>query len=182
VKTIIGIDPGLASTGYGIIACTGSEYRHIAHGCITTGAGEQIEHRLLKIHEELSRIIDTYNPHEAGIETIYFAKNIKTAIPVAESRGVVLFLLASKKVEVFEYTPLEIKKAVAGRGRAEKDQVQNMIRIIFNMKTIPKPDHAADALAVAFCHSSNAYFQKAVKSVECPPVKKWPAKKRGWNV
>ncbi|MBN1411695.1 MAG: crossover junction endodeoxyribonuclease RuvC [Spirochaetales bacterium] len=162
MKTVIGIDPGLSATGYGVIRYAGDSVEYVTHGCIKTLPGDAIEQRLLKVYTELAGVIDEYKPEEAGVETIYFAKNIQTAIPVAHCRGTILLLLAVKHVEVFEYTPLEVKKAVVGKGRAEKDQVQNMIKIIFGMKEIPRPDHASDGLAIAFCHSSNALYRKTI--------------------
>lgn len=158
MKVILGIDPGLAATGYGIITCEGSHFRCVAHGAIRTFPKDNIGMRLVQIHREIDRIISVYAPEEAGIETLYFSKNSKSAIPVAQARGVILFALASRGVSFAEYTPLELKQAVVGRGKAEKVQVQQMLKMIFKLKEVPTPDHAADALAAAFCHANFSSF------------------------
>lgn len=162
MKVILGIDPGLASTGYGIIQCAGSRFRCIVHGTIRTSPRDGMGERLVQIHKGITDIITTYDPEEAGIETIYFSKNSKSAIPVAQARGVVLYTLASRGVPFAEYTPLELKQAVVGKGRAEKIQVQEVIKMIFNLKELPTPDHAADALAAAFCHANYSSFRSYV--------------------
>jgi crossover junction endodeoxyribonuclease RuvC len=115
--------------------------------------------RLIQIHQGIMDIIKTYNPEEAGIETVYFSKNSRSAIPVAQARGVVLYTLASQGVPFAEYTPLELKQAVVGNGRAEKVQVQQMLRMILNLAELPRPDHASDALAAAFCHANFSSFR-----------------------
>jgi len=170
MKVILGIDPGLASTGYGIIHCSGSRFRCITYGTIRTSPREPMGRRLVQIHTGIERIIRTYTPNEAGIETLYFSKNSKSAIPVAQARGVVMYTLAAEGVPFGEYTPLELKQAVAGSGRAEKSQVQKVLKIIFNLKEIPNPDHAADALAAAFCHANFSEFQSHVSASRGPHV------------
>jgi crossover junction endodeoxyribonuclease RuvC len=159
MKVILGIDPGLASTGYGVIRCAGSRFRCIVHGTVRTSPRDEMGDRLVQIHRGIMDIISAYEPEEAGIETVYFSKNSKSAIPVAQARGVVLFTLASRGVPFAEYTPLELKQAVVGNGRAEKAQVQQVLKMIFNLKEIPKPDHASDALAAAFCHANFSDFR-----------------------
>ena len=159
MKIILGIDPGLAFTGYGVIRCSGSRFRCIAHGTVQTSPRDGMGERLVQIHQGIMDIITTYEPEEAGIETVYFSKNSKSAIPVAQARGVVLYTLASRGVPFYEYTPLELKQAVVGNGRAEKAQVQQVLKMIFNLKEIPKPDHASDALAAAFCHANFSDFR-----------------------
>ena len=166
MKVILGIDPGLASTGYGIIQCAGSRFRCIVYGTIRTSPRDGMGERLVQIHKGITDIITTYDPEEAGIETIYFSKNSKSAIPVAQARGVVLYTLASRGVPFAEYTPLELKQAVVGKGRAEKIQVQEVIKMIFNLKELPTPDHAADALAAAFCHANYSSFRSYVAGSE----------------
>ena len=152
MSIILGIDAGLAATGYGIIRAEGNKHFHIAHGTITTEPGGNEGSRLLVIQQQLDKIIEQYRPDEAGVETLYFAKNVKTALPVAEARGVILVTLAKQMIPSHGYTPLEVKQAVVGRGRAEKRQIQEMVRLILGLKEPPKPDHAADALAIAICH------------------------------
>jgi crossover junction endodeoxyribonuclease RuvC len=159
MKVILGIDPGLASTGYGVIRCSGSRFRCITHGTVRTSPRDGMGERLVQIHLGIRDIVTTYEPDEAGIETVYFSKNSKSAIPVAQARGVVLYTLASLGVPFSEYTPLELKQAVVGNGRAEKVQVQQVLKMIFNLAELPKPDHASDALAAAFCHANFSGFR-----------------------
>jgi crossover junction endodeoxyribonuclease RuvC len=166
MKVILGIDPGLASTGYGIIKCAGSRFRCIVHGTIRTSPRDGMGERLVQIHRGITDIITTYDPEEAGIETIYFSKNFKSAIPVAQARGVVMYTLASRGVPFAEYTPLELKQAVVGKGKAEKIQVQEVLKMILNLKELPTPDHAADALAAAFCHANYSSFRSHVAGSE----------------
>jgi crossover junction endodeoxyribonuclease RuvC len=170
MRLILGIDPGLASTGYGIIRLSGSRFRCVTHGTVRTSPREGMGERLVKIHQGIMEIIRNYGPDEAGIETVYFSKNSKSAIPVAQARGVVLFTLASQGVPFAEYTPLELKQAVAGNGRAEKAQVQEVLRMIFNLDEPPSPDHAADALAAAFCHANFSDFRRLVADSRNPRV------------
>jgi crossover junction endodeoxyribonuclease RuvC len=155
MRTILGIDPGLATTGYGIIRADGQRHVHVCHGVIVTKPENPRSRRLSHLFTELNAVIDRYHPQEAAVETLYFSKNRKTALPVAEARGVILVCLALQDVPCSEYTPLQVKKAVLGRGRAEKRQIQEMIKIIFGLAKIPRPDDAADAIAAAFCHSNN---------------------------
>ncbi len=166
MKVILGIDPGLASTGYGIIHCEGSRFRYLAHGMVRTSSKDGVGQRLVQIHRGIAEIIDAYRPDEAGVESVYFSKNSKSAIPVAQARGVILFTLASKGISFAEYTPLELKQAVVGKGRAEKIQVQEVLKMIFRLKEIPSPDHAADALAAAFCHASYSSFRSRLTGAE----------------
>ena len=158
MRIVLGIDPGLAATGYGVIRCEGSRIRHVAHGSIRTFPRDEMGKRLLQIHQELQRVIDAYHPDGAGIETVYFSKNSSSAIPVAQARGVILYTLAERGVSFAEYTPLELKQAIVGRGKAEKIQIQQSLRMLFNLPELPVPDHAADALAVALCHANTSRF------------------------
>ena len=151
---ILGIDPGLATVGYGVIEYKGNRYKTIDYGTIRTDSKTIFPERLKKIYDELSNIIDRYNPVDLAVEELFFNKNVKTAIQVGQARGVEILAAIHKGLEVYEYTPLQVKQAVVGYGRAEKSQVQEMVKILLNLKEIPKPDDAADALAVAICHSS----------------------------
>jgi len=155
MRIFLGIDPGLAKTGYGVIKQDKERYRPIDYGVFSTKAGNTPGERLNKIYIGICDIIDAYKPDEAGIEKLYFAKNITSALPVAQARGVVLLALAQKNVPAFEYAPQEIKQAIVGAGRADKSQVQELVRLILGMQEIPKPDHAADALAAAICHGNS---------------------------
>jgi len=151
-EAIVGIDPGLTHTGYGIVTFDGNRFTVLDFGVITTSPAKTTPERLLEIERQLGGIIERHRPREAGVESLFFARNAKTALPVAEARGVILLCLASRNVACFDYTPLEIKQAVIGRGRAEKRQVQQMVRMILGLPRVPEPDHAADALAAAVCH------------------------------
>jgi crossover junction endodeoxyribonuclease RuvC len=156
MNRILGIDPGLSSTGYGILEKRNSMIVHVSHGVIRTDACDTTGIRLLGMATELKKIIKKYKPDSAAVESIFFAKNIKTAIPVAQARGVILYVLAGSGIDFSEYTPLQVKQAVVGRGRAEKQQVQAMLKLILGLAEIPAPDHAADALAIAVCHINRA--------------------------
>ena len=170
MKVILGIDPGLASTGYGVIRCSGSRFRCISYGTVRTSPRDGMGERLVQIHQGIMDIITTYQPEEAGIETVYFSKNSKSAIPVAQARGVVLFTLASRGVPFAEYTPLELKQAVVGNGRAEKIQVQQVLKMILNLPDLPRPDHASDALAAAFCHANFSGVRSHLADAGSPRV------------
>jgi crossover junction endodeoxyribonuclease RuvC len=160
MSIIIGIDPGFHATGYGVIEVTGNTIIHRLHGVIITKSCLKTGDRLLQIYRELTAIIKKISPDEAGIESLYVVKNVKTAIPVAQARGVIILALAAQHVPVFEYTPLEVKRAVVGKGRAEKRQVQLMLKLILGLPAIPSPEHASDALAVAYCHNSYREVKK----------------------
>jgi len=150
-RRVIGIDPGLASTGWGVIDCKSGKLRYIDHGNIETKAGRPLAERLFFIMESLRSVLDAYKPSEAAIEMLYFGKNVSSAIPVAESRGVVLAALAERGLHIWEFRPNEIKLGVTGVSKADKKQVQEMVKIILGLAETPKPDHAADALGAAIC-------------------------------
>lgn len=151
VRRIIGIDPGLASTGWGIVEASPNKIVYLIHGCIETKADCPRAERLFLIYSRIREVIEQYKPVEAAIETLYFAKNVSSAIPVAEARGVLSMAMAEAGIRVREFTPLAIKQAVVGGGRADKSQVQDLIRLLLGLAEIPKPDHAADALGAAVC-------------------------------
>jgi crossover junction endodeoxyribonuclease RuvC len=148
---IIGLDPGLASTGWGILDFSNGKLFYIAHGCIETKPDMERGERLLLIYDSLLEIIKTYKPAEAAMENLYFGRNISSAMSVAEARGVLLLALCAQGIGVRELTPNAIKKAVVGVTRADKNQIQEMVRLILGLKEVPKPDHAADALGAAIC-------------------------------
>lgn len=156
---ILGIDPGIAIVGYSIIECKGNNYKALEYGCIKTDSKMEFPDRLKMVYDELLNIIDEYNPDDLAIEELFFNKNVKTAMMVGQARGVEILAGRNKGLEVFEYTPLQIKQAVVGYGRAEKQQVQEMVKILLNLNDIPRPDDAADALAVAICHGSSLKFK-----------------------
>lgn len=146
---MIGIDPGLASTGWGLVLCRANRLKYVAHGVITTSPKDEHQDRLVAIYTELAEVLELYKPTEAGMETLYFAKNVSSAMGVAEARGVVTLALALRGIRLGEYTPHGIKQAVVGVARADKAQVQEAVRALLALKEIPRPDHAADALAAA---------------------------------
>jgi crossover junction endodeoxyribonuclease RuvC len=150
---VIGIDPGTATTGYGLVReARDGTLSAVAYGVVTTPAGEEMPLRLVKLYEELTQIIALHRPESGAVEKLFFQKNVKTAITVAQGRGVALLALAQAGMSVGEYTPLEVKQSVVGYGGADKSQIQQMVRVLLALDTIPKPDDAADALAVAICH------------------------------
>ncbi len=150
---IIGIDPGTATTGFGIIKIKGkNDYECLDYGIIKTDSKWNPQSRLEKISNDFKDLLKKYNPEILAIESLFFFKNLKTAVPVSQARGVILMAAANKNIQVFEFTPLQAKMATVGHGRAPKKQVQEMIKIILNLKEIPKPDDASDALAVAVCY------------------------------
>ncbi|MDR2103542.1 MAG: crossover junction endodeoxyribonuclease RuvC [Treponema sp.] len=150
-RRIIGIDPGLASTGWGMIEYREGRIRYLAHGCIETKADRPRAERLFFILESLRTVLDLWEPRESALETLYFGRNVSSAIPVAEARGVIAAALAERGLPVREFTPNAIKQGVVGIASADKRQIQEMVRIILGLGEAPKPDHAADALGAAIC-------------------------------
>ncbi len=148
-RVVIGIDPGLASTGYGIVSSSRTRLSYVDHGVIKTTADTPHQERLLAIFHGISALLERFKPTEAGMETLYFAKNVSSAMAVAEARGVVTLALALGGIPLGEYTPHGIKQAVVGVARADKSQVQEAVRLLLGLAEIPRPDHAADALAAA---------------------------------
>ncbi|MGI6721957.1 MAG: crossover junction endodeoxyribonuclease RuvC [Anaerovoracaceae bacterium] len=160
---ILGIDPGYAILGWGIVDMTGNHFNVIDYGAVTTKAGEKMPDRLKVLYNSLINIIDLHQPDVAGIEKLFFNNNAKTAIDVGQARGVAVLACANKGLEIGEYTPLQIKQALVGYGRADKKQVQTMVKAILNLDEIPKPDDTADALAAAVCHGHSASANNRVK-------------------
>ena len=150
---ILGIDPGLAIVGWGVIEYSGSRFRVLGYGAIETPAGVSLEERLLMIHKGVKQLIETYRPEQMAVEELFFNTNITTGIKVAEARGVILMTAHSMGVKLFEYTPLQVKQAVVGYGRAEKKQVITMVTMFLGLSAPPKSDDTADALAIAICHA-----------------------------
>ncbi|MBI5072070.1 crossover junction endodeoxyribonuclease RuvC [Candidatus Falkowbacteria bacterium] len=152
---VLGIDPGFARTGYGVVEEKNKNLRMLDYGCISTPAGVVFEKRLEKIREELTRLIKKYKPGVCAVEKIFFCKNTKTAIDVGQARGVVILTAAEKNLKILEFTPLQVKQSITGYGKAEKQQMQKMVKILLGLKDIPRPDDAADALALAIAGSNN---------------------------
>lgn len=150
---IMGIDPGYAITGYGLVEYKGSRFRVIDYGIISTPSGMNFPERLLKISDDLERLLELYKPDVTAVEELFFSRNTTTAIGTAQARGVAVLSGAKAGLDVYEYTPMQIKLAVTGYGRAQKLQVQQMVKVLLNLDSIPRPDDAADALAVAICHA-----------------------------
>lgn len=150
---VIGIDPGIALTGYGIVGDDANgDLVYVAHGVISTPSNTPIDARLQQIYRELTALLKTHKPDSAGVEKLLFGKNVTNAIAVGQARGVAILALADQHVPVSEYTPAEIKQAVAGYGNADKLQVQEMVRLLLKLDSIPRPDDAADAIAIAITH------------------------------
>ncbi len=150
---ILGIDPGLAIVGWGVIEYSGSKFKVLGYGSVETPAKTPTEDRLLMIYKGISKIIETYSPDHIAIEELFFNTNITTGIRVAEARGVILMCARERNVKIYEYTPLQVKQAVVGYGRAEKKQVISMVTTLLGLRETPKPDDTADALAIAVCHA-----------------------------
>ena len=153
---ILGIDPGTAIMGYGIVDYAGNRFVPRDYGCIRSAAGVSQHLRLRKLFHQLNDLLKEYQPNCLAVEELFFSRNSKTALAVGQARGIVLLAAAEAGIDVYEYTPLQVKQAVVGLGRAEKKQVQYMIRVILNLPETPRPDDVADALAVAVCHANNS--------------------------
>ena len=159
---ILGIDPGYGIIGFSIIDKSNSGNEVIDYGVITTPKEMPFEQRLKAIFESMSKLIDIFKPEAVAIEKLYFNKNITTGIPVAEARGVILLSIVMKDIPVYEYTPQEIKIALTGLGKADKSQVQFMVKTLLHLTKVPKPDDAADAVAVALCHSQTNQLMRGL--------------------
>ena len=155
---ILGIDPGIAILGYGLVRYEANKFTVIDYGAITTNAGTPMSKRLTQIYGELTDIIERHKPDAFAVEELFFNKNIKTALTVGHARGVAVLAGCKAGINIYEYTPLQVKQAVVGYGRAEKQQIQQMVKILLNLREIPKPDDVADALAVAICHGNSSNF------------------------
>lgn len=149
---ILGIDPGTATVGWAVIEEKKGIIKTVAYGHITTSKNDTTAARLREVALDIEKIIRKYKPDEAAVEDIFFFKNLKTVIKVSQARGVILLTLEKGRVKLAEYTPLQVKQAITGYGRAEKKQIQLMMQKILNLKNLPKPDDVADALAIALCH------------------------------
>ena len=153
---ILGIDPGVATIGFGLVEAQRSSVRLLQYGVITTPAGLPLSTRLCQISQDMSQLLEQFQPDEAAVEELFFSKNITTGIAVAHGRGVILLEVERAGVPVYEYTPMQVKQAVAGYGGADKRQVMLMTQRLLKMREIPRPDDAADALAIAICHGRSA--------------------------
>ena len=164
-RIIMGIDPGLANTGWGIVQQQGSRFACLAYGCISTSPDTPLAQRLAKIHEQVAAVVERFEPTCVGIETVWFGQNITAAFATGQARGAALVACAQAGMDVGEFTPRQIKLAVVGTGTAEKPQVQYMVKQLLSLDAVPQPDHAADALAAAICYSTHqGYLGKVALS------------------
>lgn len=159
---IIGIDPGYAITGFAVVDYNGNHFELIKSGAIETKAGVPLPVRLTKIYDDMQLLVDEYKPNAISIEELFFNRNTTTAIGVAQGRGAVLIIAAKNNIPIYEYTPLQVKQGVVGYGRADKKQVQMMVKTILNLETVPKLDDTTDAIAIAICHAHSYRFAKEI--------------------
>ena len=150
---ILGIDPGLATLGYGVIHTENDRHRLIQYGVLTTRPAQTLPMRLNSLYKGMNQLLDTFSPDEVAFEELFFSKNITTGMAVSSARGVSLLAVAQRTDEIYEYTPMQIKQAVTGYGKADKRQVQQMVKLLLNLPEIPRPDDAADGLAIAITHA-----------------------------
>lgn len=162
----LGIDPGTAITGYGLVRSEGEANRAVAYGVITTPADLPLGRRLQMLYAGLSSLVVAHLPDQAAVEQLFFSRNVTTALAVGHARGVVLLALADNDVPVFEYTPAQVKQAIVGYGRGRKEQIQEMVRILLHLDAVPTPDDAADALALAICHADAARVRRLLENVK----------------
>ena len=162
-EIILGIDPGLASTGFGVIHRRGRELTPLWYGCHQTPADQPTSERLVTIHDACAQVLTQFSPTDVALETLFFGASAPTALAVGQARGVCILAAASRGLESHDYTPSQIKQAVTGYGRADKQQVQQMVQTMLKMTDVPRPDHAADALAVAICHSAAGPLSRSAR-------------------
>ena len=162
-RIILGIDPGLAHTGWGVVRQSGARLTCLAYGCVTTETSTPLANRLAKIHEQIGAVAERFGPTCVGIETVWFGQNITAAFATGQARGAALVACANAGLTVGEFTPRQIKLAVVGTGTADKDQVQYMVKQLLSLDAVPKPDHAADALAAAICYTTHQGFAEKEK-------------------
>lgn len=162
-RIVLGIDPGLANTGWGIVHQVGSKLECLAYGCISTPANWDLAVRLLKVHDQIGAVVGKYKPTCVGIETVWFGQNISAAFATGQARGSALVACAEGGLQIGEFTPRQIKLAVVGTGTAEKEQVQYMVKHLLGLGVPPSPDHASDALAAAICFTTHDGFMRAEK-------------------
>ena len=161
---VLGIDPGIATTGCGVVEVQGSSLRLHYVGAVLTEAKKPLPQRLHQMYAEISALITTYRPQVAAVEELFFCNNAKSAIIVGQARGVALLAAVNAGLDIFEYTPLQVKQALTGYGRADKEQVGKMVKTLLGLAAVPRPDDAADALAIAICHIFSAKHNQAIQS------------------
>jgi crossover junction endodeoxyribonuclease RuvC len=166
VILVMGIDPGVANTGFGVVRIAGNQMAAVDGGVIEAPAGQPLETRLARIHAELEKLISWHEPAAVALEDIYFGKNVRSALAVGQARGIAMLAAAQGDVPCFDYTPQAVKQAVCGTGSAAKRQVQQMVGALLGLARAPESDHTADALAVAICHAGHMRMQAAVTAAE----------------
>jgi len=165
VLRILGIDPGIAIVGFGFVDKQGSKVVPVQYGCIQTEAHTPEEERLLQVYEGMKQLIDKYKPDAVALEKLFFNRNVTTAMTVSQARGVLVLAAVQSGLPVAEYTPMQVKQAIVGYGKAEKQQVQEMVRMFLKLQAVPKPDDVADALAVAICHAHSYTLNSKLNEV-----------------
>ncbi len=163
---VLGIDPGTALCGYGLVRADGDEMSLVAYGAVSTPSKMPLAERLLQIHRELRELIAEHHPESAAVEKLFFSKNTRTALAVGHARGVVLLSAAEAGLPVYEYTPNEVKQAIVGYGGADKNQMQQMVRMLLHLDFVPEPDDAADAVAIAICHIQSSHLRELIQAQE----------------
>jgi len=161
-RVILGLDPGTASTGFGVVGLSGNRFRALDYGVVATPSRLALERRLEIVFAEVTRILETHRPECTAVESLFFNTNVSTALAVGHARGVALLACSRAGCEVFEYTPQQVKMAVTGYGKATKEQVTDMVRVLLGLSEAPRPDHAADALGVAICHANTMGIREGV--------------------
>lgn len=162
----MGLDPGTASTGFGVISVAGNRLRAVEFGVVETSSGLALERRLEQIFNDIGLILRRHQPAATAVESLFFNANVRTALAVGQAKGVTLLACSQVGCEVYEYTPQQIKQAVVGYGKATKEQVMEMVRVLLGLTDIPQPDHAADALGVAICHANSLGMRERVAKSE----------------
>jgi crossover junction endodeoxyribonuclease RuvC len=165
VLRILGIDPGIAIVGFGFVDKQGSKVTPVQYGCIQTEAHTPEEERLLQVYEGMKQLIDKYKPDAVALEKLFFNRNVTNAMSVSQARGVLVLAAVQSGLPVAEYTPMQVKQAIVGYGKAEKQQVQEMVRMFLKLQAVPKPDDVADALAVAICHAHSYTLNSKLNEV-----------------
>lgn len=163
---VLGVDPGTAITGYGFVGEADGQLQAVAYGVIATPADWPLPQRLQKIYHDLTALVREHRPTEGAVEQLFFSRNVKTALAVGQARGVALLALAEGGMPIYEYTPLQVKQSVVGYGRAEKKQIQELVRLLLGLDAVPQPDDAADALAIAICHAHSARLNSLLQQEE----------------
>jgi crossover junction endodeoxyribonuclease RuvC len=171
-RVILGVDPGTASTGFGVISVVGNRLHALEYGVVRTPAGIPPEQRLERVFTEMEKILERHRPVATAVEALFFNTNVRTALAVGQALGVTLLACSQAGCEVFEYTPQQVKQAVVGYGKADKEQVMQMVRVLLGLAETPRPDHAADALGVAICHANASGMRERVARSEAAAAAK----------